>query len=326
MRISNWAIVLAAALGGCAAGSMRQPAATLAQGGVAATSALALDQQALASQLRGLDAIEAFSRTYEACASQFLCKPQPSAKAASEEREGLAQAILLRARAADALGEAYRALETEASYDARADAQSAAGAAIGAVNSYASAVSGIPVPGGAPLIGETAQKLAAYGAGLLAAGAQDRRIIRDSHAIAAATLKFRDALQGEARVFDTLTAYVGLLQSQATGDLLESGLTPPDAGLKPLLGDLGLEASRNAESLVNGSPRLKTALVASVTARQQTNVARTQRAYRAAIGALDALLEAHHDLEQKRTPALAALNARVAELNALLGKPEEKDK
>ena len=47
---------------------------------------------------------------------------------------------------------------------------------------------------------------------------------------------------------------------------------------------------------------------------------------RAAIGALNELVKAHRDLENKRTPALVALNARIAELDDLLGKPEENGK
>jgi len=308
-------------LSGCA-GDLRQPAASLANAGVSATTALSTDHRSKAGAIRSLDAIEAFSRTYEYCASaDVTCRARPSR--ASEERAGIAAAIGLRANAVEALGNAYKALEAEAAYDAKADVEGATSGAIAAINSYAAAIAAVPGTKAAPLIGQPIGRLIGYGAGLLAARAQNRRIVHDSRAIGAATLKLRDALDHEAYVFDDLVGYIGELQTAATLDMIESGLTPPDAGLKPLLDDLGLPPSKNAESLISASPRLKTALAAALTARSRARVADTQAAYRAAIGALNELLKAHADIEAKRPPSLAGLNARIAELNALLAPLKE---
>jgi hypothetical protein len=314
----------AAALSACTAG-LREPAATLAGAGVTATTALSTDHHRKADQLRSLDAFEAFSRTYEFCASAHVtCSPQLSSRGVSEERAGLARAIMLRAQAVEALGDAYQALQAEAAYDARGDIEDAANKAISAVNSYAAAVAAIPASQAAPLVSEPVQRLIGFGAGLLGARAQDRRIVNDSRKIRVATSRMRNALDREAYVFDSLTDYMGQLQTAAVLDMLDSGLTPADAGLKPLLEELGLPQSKNSESLVSNSPRLKMSLAASLTARSKANVFKTQQAYRAAIGALNELIKAHDDLEAKRPLSLAVLNARVAELNQLLAEETRK--
>jgi hypothetical protein len=319
--------MVATYLAGCAAETLRSRATTLANAGVSATATLAADQRSTSIQIRSLDELEAFNRTYEACVAKgATCQQRQSPDAASQKREELAEAVDARAKAVEALGEAYKAFQSEAAYNAQADIQQKVGAAFDAVNGYKSILDKIPGVAAYTAAAQPFEKLAAYGAGLLAQRAQDRRLRRDSLWILPVTTELRDNLKREAGVFDSIADYTATIRTRTATNLFDSGLASYDGELQPLLSDVRLSPAANTEDLIAKSERLKTALAASMTARDSARVKQTQAAYRAAVGALDQLISAHSAFERKTPPNLDGLNQRLAELNALLSAKQETGK
>jgi hypothetical protein len=326
--VKRLAIGLAAiCLAGCVADTLRSRATTLANAGVSATTTLAADQRTRSSQIRSLDELEAFNRTYEACAAPGVpCVERRSPAGLSLKREQLSEAVDARAKAVDALSEAYKAFQTEAAYNAQADMQAKVGAAFDAVNAYKSLLDKIPDVAPYTAAAGTFEKLASFGAGLLAQRAQERRLLRDNRWILLATTELRDNLKREAGVFDSIADYTAGIRARTARNLFDSGLATYDNELQPLLTNVQLSAAPDTQALIAKSPRLKTALSASTVARDTAAVRQTQAAYRAAVGALDQLISAHSALERKTPANLDGFNQRLAELNALLSAKQETDK
>lgn len=321
------ASLAATSLAGCVAETLRSRATTLANAGVSATDTLAADERSTSSQIRSLDELEAFNRTYEACAAQGpKCEQQQTPAAASHRREQLAEAVDARAKAVEALGEAYRAFQAEAAYNAQSDIQEKVGAAFDAVNGYKSILDQIPGVASYTAAEQPFEKLAAYGAGLLAQRAQVRRLLRDNRWILPVTIELRDNLKREAGVFDSIAGYTATIRTRTATNLFDSGLASYDGELQPLLSDVRLSATADPQDLIAKSERLRTALAASMTAHDAARVKQTQAAYRAAVGALGQLISAHSALERKTPASLDGLNQRLAELNALLSAKQETGK
>ena len=316
----------AAMLGGCAT-VPRGSAGSLADAGIAATNTLAADVRDTASQVRGVDALDTFSATYSMCSNpRIVCTAQLKSDANYRSREELAKAIELRAIAIDGLRKAYSALKTEASYDAKADLVGATNQAVEGVNNFATAIAAI---GGATpaaaLIGAPLQKIVGFGAGVLANGAQRKRLIRGSTAIEAATQRFRDALAVEAAVFANLADYIEKNRTAARLAFLDAGLGSYQDIVIKLGADLSIKPVGAVDAVLAQSPAAKAALRAIVQAQARAEVEKARVKYRIALDALDALINAHHELEADQPISLADVDRFLGELDSALA-PATKEK
>ncbi len=297
----------------------RGPAADLADAGIAATSAFSTDVRQTASQIRYIDVSTAFAATYKQCSvNPAVCGPLVQSGETYQKRLELAKTIELRAKAIDALGKAYKALKVEAGYDARADLVGATNSAIEGVNNFATAAFGLNGLVAAPL-----QKIAGLGAGLLADRSQRRRIVAGSQAIAQATGRLKDALEQEATTFDSLAVYIEKNRTDAKLALLSAGLASNNEVLLPLTASLGLKPVTGVDAVVAKSLATQTAVQAMLEAQSHSEVQAIRNKYRASIGALGALVEAHGELEADRGVSLADVERFLGELDVALGAKKE---
>jgi hypothetical protein len=308
-----------ALLASCAA-VPRGPAGTLADAGIATTSAFATDARDTAAGIRDIDVMDSFTATYAICLNANLeCKSQLKSGPNYEARKNLTKAIELRAAAIEGLGKAYKALKTEAEYDARADLVGATNSAIDGVNNFATVVTAIG--GAAPaaaLISAPLQKIVGFGAGLLADQAQRKRLLRGSHAISAATQRFRDALAVEAFVFDSLAGYIEKNRTAAKLTLLDAGLVSNQEILQTFSASVGMKAMPAVDAIVSKSPATKGAVRAIIESQSRAEVDRVRAKYQAALGALDALVISHQNLEAEHPVSLADVNRFLGELDVAL--------
>lgn len=321
IRVSQIGISLlvASTLVSCAA-VPRGPAGSLADAGIAATNAFSTDVRQTASQIKNIDVTEAFVATYGLCsANPALCGQLIQQDATYQQRLDLAKTIELRATAIDGLGKAYRSLKKESDYDARADLVGATNTAIEGVNNFAAAA--LAIGGGAPaaaLIAEPLSKIVGLGAGLFADAKQRSRIIEGSRAISAATKRLRDALAVEAYVFENLAGYIEKNRAAAKIALLSAGLASNNEILLPLTTGVGLKPVAGIDAIVGKSPATQTAVQAVITAQSRNEVQMIRNKYKASINALDALIDAHGELEADRGVSLADVERFLGELDVAL--------
>jgi hypothetical protein len=316
-------------LAGCAS-VPRGPAATLADAGMSATSAFATDVRDLSTRLARGDVADAFTRTWELCQNPnaSLCTVQQPGGEVRQARDQLVATIELRAQALDALHRAYTALKTEAEYDERADLVGAVDQAVTAVNSYASAVAALAGAGPAgALVSQPLAAAVSFGAGLLADRRQRRRILAANGAIGTVTAKLRDALQVEAAVFESIITAVIEERTAAQRALLQAGLVSGAESIKPLITDLDMIAAKDADATIGRSPPARAAVEAALQASERADVAALRTRYRAAVGALNELVDMHAELARERPVDITDVTRFIAELdaalNAALAKPEE---
>jgi hypothetical protein len=314
------AVALLAGLAGCAT-APRGPAAALADAGVAAANSFATEYRETAANIRGLDASEAFTATYQACSSlpQLECQPRIPSDRNYRARQDLAKAILLRGRAIESLKGAYSALRNEADYDAKADLTGAINEAIDGANDYAGAI--FAAGGAAPaanLITAPLSKLASFGAGLVADRSQQRRLRRGSHEISLATRRVRDALSVEAYVYNDIAGYIERGRLAAKKAALQSGIASGEGAIAPLIASLGLKPAAGSEAMIRKSPATLGAIEATLAAQSRAEIIATRQRYEVALAALDELLEGHADFESERAMSLADLNRFLGELNVAL--------
>lgn len=317
-------VIAALAVSGCVS-VPRGPALSLANAGISTTASFGSDIRRTAADLQYVDVTEAFVATYDFCQNPRLtCAPQVQSGQNFQERQALAKVVLARAVAIDALGKAYAALKTEAEYDARGDLVGATNEAIAGVNGFASAVAAIA--GGAPgaaLIVEPLSQVTAMGVGLLADRNQRKRLVAGSREIAQPTQRLRDALAVEAYVFDGLTAYLAKTRAAARVSLLDSGIASSSDAVSPLVGNLGLKPVTGVDGVVAKSLPARQAMFASLQAQSRAEVLAVQNRYQASLGALDALLRAHSELETGQSVSLADLSRFLIELDATLDASKE---
>lgn len=313
------AISCAAVLSGCAS-APRGPAATLADAGVASTSAFARDYRTTASRLRDIEASDAFTNTLAICSNQALtCAPEISPDANHVAREELARTIELRGRAVEALSNAYTALKAEAAYDARADIVSATNSAVDAVNGFASSVLALGGAQNAPaaaLISDPLKKIVGFAAGGLAERAQAKRLKNASHVIADATLRLRDALSVEAFVFDGLASHIVDARLSAKQSLISSGLASNQSIITPLIENLQLKPADGLEGTIRKSAATQEAVKAVLAVQSRAEVEQIRARYAASIKALTELLKAHVEFERDQPLTLAELDRLLSELNS----------
>ena len=316
------ALAAMAALGGCAA-APKVPAATLADAGLKATGSFSAEVRNVATQLREVDAADSFTRTWEQCQSPApgACVPSVTPEGLSIQRNALADVVDLRANAIDQLGAAYAALKQEASYDQSTDLQGATKSAIDSANSFGQAAAELnkgkrfipAVPG-------EVGALLDFGFGVLGDRLQRQRILRANREIAQAVLQLRNGMQNELEVFLTLDDYLVGKRAAARLAFYDAKLTSPMTIMTPLAEQLDVTLVPDAESTIDGSPALRTALRATMEASSRVEVLEAQGRYRAGIAGLDALLRQHRELEKKRSVTVGDVERIIDQLNASLAK------
>jgi hypothetical protein len=305
------------ALSGCAT-APRAPATSLSQAGIQASNAFATDVRSVASQLAYLDAVDAFATTLQYCQNTNIpCEAQVPSGTVSQQRRKLAEAVTARANALDALSAAYAALGQEAASNGSADLAGAADRLVAGVNRYTSAVTAL---GGAPAalmtapVGEVVHGIASE----IGERRQRQRILAGSRAIAAAVQSLRSGLDREAQVFDTIADYLVTQRTAARLVMMRTGLASRDAVFSALVANLGVTPTGAAGGMVSSSVPVQTALDATVRATSQAEVLATQQSYRASLQALDALIAAHRQLEQRRSVSLDGVNRALGQLETAI--------
>lgn len=316
------ALAAAAMLAGCAA-APRVPAATLADAGLKATGSFSEEVRNVATQLREADAADSFSRTWQLCQSPVpgTCAPSVTPERLSVQRNGLADVVDLRARAIDQLGAAYAAFKQEASYDQSTDLQGAAQTAIDSANSFGQAAAALnrgkrfipAVPG-------EVGALVDFGFGVLGERLQRQRLLRANREIAQAVLQLRNGMQNELEVFLTLADYLVGKRTAARLVFYDAKLTSPMTIMNPLAKQLDVTLVPGAESMINNSEALRTALRATMEADSRVEVLEAQGRYRSGIAGLDALLRQHRELELKKSVTIGDVERIIDQLNASLAK------
>lgn len=317
-------IILACAgalgLGGCAA-APRAPATSLANAGIAATTSFSAEVSEVAEQLGYVSVSEAFTRTWELCANPAICAPATESIEATKDREELANVVRLRAQAIDALGQAYSAFKAEAAYDGGADLQSAAETAVKSVTSFADAAAAAAGGPALPALSSEVQGLIGFGAQLIGEKRQRDRLLAANRALGAATRRLQIGLQHEASVFDSLADYVVGKRTAVRVAFYESGLTPPSSVLEAFAKPLDLPMVSNTDSVISSSPRLRTALEATLKGTSQLEAARMQERYRLSIAALGALVQSHEAFDAKRPLSIGNVERFLDQLDASLVPP-----
>ena len=319
MGVPAWAVLTALLLVPACATAPTEPAAKLAESGMETTSKFGGDVRSLSTRLRRGDVSDAFVRTWELCSvNPPLCRIRQPAGTVREKRNALADTMVKRAAALDALHAAYKAMKVEADYDARTDMEDAIGKAIDTVNSYSASL--LAVGAGAPgaaLISQPLTKGATFAAGRWADFRQRQRLLAASRAIGPITLRLRDAMTVESWVFDSIVTAVTDEEGKARAALLQAGLVSASESIKPMAKALNVEIAGDAETTIAKSPAAKTAAAAAIEASAHADALALHAAYRASIGALDGLVDAHADLESGRDIDLESIDRFLAELDAL---------
>jgi hypothetical protein len=311
------ALASAALLGGCAA-APRAPATSLAEAGIKATSTFSAEVRETQAQLGNVELGDAFTATLRQCSNPKLtCKEIVEPSELSEERRKLAAAVGLRAKALDALGAAYTALQTEAAYDQGADLTGAAGDAVTAANAFAAEaakLNGGATPSAVPA---PIASLADFGFGLLGEQLQRKRILKASREIAKATLLVRNGMVAEAASFDRLSDYLVGERTAARVTLLKAGYLSTDEVMREIADQLNLTLAAPDPT----SPAYHMAVQASMRVLAQQEVVDTRDRYRAGIAALGALLQSHAQLEKGKAISLASVESALTRLDASLPAP-----
>jgi hypothetical protein len=204
----------------------------------------------------------------------------------------------------------------ESEYDARADLEGAVGNAITSVNKYAAFVSTL---GGGPAVTALSQPLSAavkFGAGLYADQRQKKRLLAANAKIKEATQRLRDALTKEADVFQSLSTAVVDERVDAQIALLDAGLVTGSGMIIPMIADLGLEPSKNADATIAKSRKTRIAVESAYRAAKDAEASAMRTRYRVAIASLDALLAMHDDFAHDHPVDLNDVLRFVAELDA----------
>jgi hypothetical protein len=311
------ALAAAASLGGCAA-APRAPATSLAEAGVKATSTFSAEVRDTQARLGNVELGDAFTATLRQCSNPKLtCKEVIEPSELSDERRRLAGAVAARARALDALGAAYAALQTEAAYDQGADLTSAAGTAVTAANAFAAEAARLDRGATPSSVPAPIASLADFGFGLLGEQLQRKRLLKASREIARATLLIRNGMVDEAASFSRLTDYLVGERTAARITLLKTGYLSTDEVMKEIAGQLGLSLTAPDPT----SPAYHMAVQASVRVLAQQEVLDTQDRYRAGIAALGALLQSHAELEKGKPISIASIESVLTRLDASLAAP-----
>lgn len=318
----------ALSIGGCAAPD-RSGAAKLASAGSAAAGALATEVDGRIAEVRSVKLSNDFNYAYSIlatcpnitqaggsdpnCDVLALAKDRRTA-AVNVEIEKLADVMVLRRRALNALSQAYVAFESEAKYDARGDLEAALGPALSSANNLASAVGLAPISG-------VVLKGAELAGGLFADQAQRTRLRAGSRSLGAITGQVRKGLEGEQVLHQQIETLLGTLDRDTRTNLLRAGLIDPEPALKAVVGTSGAPAVAEAKlsSAVKAQPPLGgAALVAAISAEPTR-----PDALEAGVTALRAVEVQHKAFEAGAPVSIESITDAVERVTAVIEAEEE---
>jgi hypothetical protein len=312
-------LALGALLGGCAA-APRAPATSLAAAGINATGTFSAEVREMEAQLGGAEVGEAFVATLRRCSNpNITCKEVHESDELRSERQKLADVVGLRARALDALGAAYAALQTEAAYDQGADLSGAAGDAVTAANAFAAEAARLDHGATPSAVPAPIASLADFGFGLLGEQLQRKRLLAASRQIAQATLLIRNGMVDEAASFGRLAEFIIGERTAARMTLMKAGFLASDDVMSQVAAQLNLTLTPPGN--VNEAA-YQMALQASLRELSRQEVIAAQDRYQAGIAALGALLQSHADLEKGRALSIANVERFLTRLDASLAAPD----
>ena len=299
-------VLLAFALCSCAALD-RQGAKRLAEAGEKTTTALSREVNARAANLRDRQFTNDFNYAYsimQKCrtisavrGAEAACDVAATAKSRlatpiAQEIRRLANVLVLRRRAIDALGDGYAAFAAEADYDAGADLEKALGGALASVNDLGQALGIAPISNtilsGITLIG-----------GATAREAQRVRLKHGSEALRLIAGQMRLALDKEKGLHSEIDTLVGELDTQTRENLLAADLVPAAPAIEHIVEIAGTPSPGEGriDAALSAQPALKGAALVAATA--QLNSAQRD-ALTAGISALRALETQHAAFEHGR--------------------------
>lgn len=309
------ALAILAVLGGCAS-APRAPATTLAEAGIAATGSMSAEVRRMETELGSMAVGNAFTATLGQCANVNLtCEEIVEPDEIVNERGQLARTVAMRAKAIDALGAAYTALQTEAAYDQGADLSAAAGHAVTAAEGFAAEAAKLANRAPPAAIPADLASLADFGFGLLGEQLQRKRLLAASRRIASATLLIRNGMVAEAGSFASLNKYLVDERVTTRIALMKVGSLPQNAVLKQISDQLSLSLTPPT----NATPvAYEMALQAAMRALAEQEVADVNGRYQAGIAALGALLQSHAELEKGKALSIGNVERVLTRLDEAL--------
>lgn len=309
LRSSAILVIPIAFLVGCAQ-APRSEALKLAESGKAATGASATSMRELSSDVGLIVERNMVRFSVASCPTQ--CAPRavtdPIVAAAEKDRK-LANVVLLRAKAFQALGQAYDAFAAEARFEARQQTEAAISNLFTQVNGLgvALAAAGQSPLAALSLVGPLAQKAG----GVFAEQQQATRLKSASVKIRLANEQLKVALSEEKAIYTGVRADLEANKRNVVDALLAAGVADPVPPLKEFNASLGL-----------GTPEKPPLPAAFALARTRSNY-RTwalgqsaEGVYAANIEAMDKLIAEHRAFEDGQPLSLDDLAFAIDELTA----------
>lgn len=289
----------------------RTEAGKLADAGISTTTALSTGFRDLATDFANIDVISAFSLTYEKCEISPVCEAFTKSPENLEEGQKLEAVINARAKAVDGLTNLYRALKTEADYDARQDLLGAVDDAYESVEAYTASVEALT---GADIL----SRFFITVIGGVSDKRQRERILLANEKTKQTLLLYQAALRAESYYFDAiLSDNVDTVRADVKVALFQSGLVNKTEIVLPLIEQMGLVPNSNLEKL-NLSKSTKIAIDAYIQASSEYERARTKQKFSVAINALSALVAQHDKLSADQPLKLEDINRHIQELDYLV--------
>lgn len=322
------AVAVALVATSCASAD-RDGAARLADGGVAATSALRDEIDRRSDRLRR----QALQNDYNVAYSTFrrcgtggasgitladgpdrncdvLVFSQDRRKAAvNAQFARLADILDKRRRAVAALGVAHRTFGAEAAYDAAGDMEAAIGAAAASADTLAGAV-------GLGAVSSVASDAVAAVAGGLADRSQRRRLIAGSRRLEEVTRRVRTALEAEIAIHEAQDVLLADLDEQTRGNLLRGGLLVPAPTLREVAQGSGFPVPSEAAAAAAASREPAVQAAAQVAAMSRLRSDGTG-ALRDAVEVLLSLEQQHSRFRAGRALGAADLAKSIDRLAAV---------
>lgn len=320
LTVTGLCLGILASLAACAS-VPREQAAQLAKSGAEASDLAARDIQDLSARVGRQVELRAFADTWETCTDPGGAPCTQTIPSAENQKESLdlIRVINLRANALTALGDAYRSLGQEASYDAEGALEPVVDRLATSVNSYAAVFRAGPEPLlSAPITGVITQT-----AGLIARDRQRARLIAGSGKIREAVVLLREALAHEVRTYGPLSNIFAQQENATVEALFEAHLIARAPVLQPMADDLGVTLVPGAEEVLASNDDARTAVLALLSARASGQGYRQAARYAAILTALDTLAEAHRSFEAQGAADMADLNRAIADITALIPAPKE---
>lgn len=229
-------------------------------------------------------------------------------------------ALVLRERALADLERVYLAFKALGEYDAGAEVEGKLGDLTKSVNDFSTAVGRND-----PLLSNVNSGLITKAGGALAAGLQSATIRKASAEIRIRVARLRDAMHSELGQLQGLMSDIADEDARLMKELRKDELLKDSPALdgSQLLADLLKETGADvdpaqAKQIIARHEKLGDGLTAIRARRQTEDLVKQERILDATVGALDALVTAHEQLEREQSMTLQTLQAKVAQLAALV--------